>query len=525
MIGIIFLLSVHVLSLVELLFGSNRFGPNVFVCCAMMAIVIATKRKAHPHLVTGAGVFVIVLAVGLTVSALVIDTTYDGVRYHAAGVVAIHDSYNFLHERFPTGELGLAYAKWVGIYPKLAWVLGANFFSATGAYETAKTPNWIGLLITFGLAFSLFQTLRISQVRNWLLSGLLAFNPVSVPQLLGVRQDCLFSSLLIGLACVLVRLVLMPYRSLSAAAAMLVILVINLKTTGFVYAGMFVGSAFLWSAMRKLPLRSYFASVLAVPFGFFVIGYAPFTQALIQTGNPLNGVVGPGAEILVDAMLPPGFRGRGRLDQFASSLFGRTAIWPQDAELKVPGLVSAAEIRGINDGSRIGGFGPLFSLALVLSLAGATGDAVRRRSMAPALLWLLVTLLASSLINPGAWRARWIPQFFLVPLVCLVIGETGGGTASRLRFLWHAVLVALIANLGLFSYAIARQIVFSERMHAQIGAICARAQTGRLIIYDRLCDNVKGPVLVRARVQAGSAREPAPAVKTEVLADVVFSSQ
>ncbi len=521
--AVAFLSCLHFLSLVLLLFGCHKFEFNVLISGALLAFTVLARRRKHPHLVPAALIFAAILATGLLLSAMVIDVSYDGVRYHTAGALAILDSYNFLVERYPHSELGLQYASWIGIYPKLLWVLGANFFAATGHFETAKTANWLGLLITFGSALPLFLRIGIHRPRSYLLAGLLAVNPIAVSQLLSFEQDGLEASLLLSLACLLVLQVIHPSRTNSLVLSLLALLIINQKTTGVVFVTIFFGAALVWSALSKASLRPHIAPLLAIPVGFFLVGYAPFTQSLLETGNPFQGVLGPGAEKFEP--LPPHLLARNRLVLFGASLFGRTARAPQKIELKIPGAVTFAEVREISDTSRFGAFGPLISLAFLLAAVGFVAAMIKTPEIRAAATWSLFTLLAATFIHPAAWWLRYVPHFFLIPFLFLAIGSIPRLTEGKqwIYALSRVICFTLIANIALFAYPLARSVVLSEKMRADLAVLCRRASEGRMVIYDRHCWNVKGPVLIRAKVHVESGKEPPESAKVEELAGVVFS--
>jgi hypothetical protein len=518
-----FLFGLYSLSLIELVFKHPVFPLNVFVCIGALAVGGAVRYRASRSFSAGVLVFLIVFAFGLLVSAYVLDTSYDGIRYHAAGIVAISDSYNFIYDATPHGELGRGYAKWVALYPKLTWVLGANFFMTTRLFETAKTGNWMGLLISFCFAYPLFRSLRTNRVRSYFLATLVAFNPVSVAQLFTTQQDGFLSSLLIGFACLLMLLIRAPAATSSIGVAMLAVLIVNTKTTGVVFVTIFLGSAFTWCISQRVSVRPCYIPLLSVLVGFFLFGYAPYTQSLIHTGNPFHGVIGRSAEPIVDGKLPANIMRRTPLILFVSSIFNRTTRVPADITFKIPGLVTPSEIREIHASSRFGGFGPLFSLALVLSTIALAIQMSQNALPRVSVAWLLLTLLASTLVHPAAWWARYVPQFFLFPLIAVAAWAPLRELSAVQRLLFRATLAVLAINVSLFSYTLGRDFFLSRQMSAQIAEICERSISRRLVIYDRECTNVKGPVLIRAKVHADSRTEFTSTGKVEELAGIVFS--
>ncbi len=517
----IFLAGVYLLSLAEILLGCHQFRFNAPVLLGATIAVAFALRRGHPHITKSLLVFFGVLAIGTAASIAVIDTTYDGIRYHAAGVVAMQDSWNFFADRMPHSELGRGYAKWLAIYPKALWVLGANFHAATGQYEACKVVNWLGILIAFGFAVRLGARLGLRRAQTHLLAALVALNPISVAQLFAFQQDGLMASLILAMVCLLIEQRLAPSKSSAAALCLLIFLIVNLKTTGVVFVVILVGSALAWSLVCRLRLLDFLWPTLATPVGLFVVGFSPFTQGLIEAGNPFHGVIGPGAEPfeqLGERLMP-----RNRFLLFASSVFGRTERVPSEINFKMPGSVSLKEVREISDATRFGGFGPLFSLALLLAVGGLVarkpGGAVGKLTPAA----LVAALLAATLIHPAAWWARYVPHFYLVPLVFVAVTWMDSEARRRNRLLGHAVAALLAINVALFSYGLMRSVALSRQMRSDLNRICERAATGRLTIHERQCSNVKGPLLIRAKVRADAAAPGSRADNVEVIADVAFS--
>jgi len=111
-------------------------------------------------------------------------------------------------------------------------------------------------------------------------------------------------------------------------------------------------------------------------------------------------------------------------------LLSKSASDDSGAQLKVPGTLSIAELEGMHSpGLKTGGFGPLFSAAIVLALAGLA--AVPARSAAAAIV-VGAALVAVSLVNPAPWWARYVPWLWFVPIgVLALLVLRGRGTVSR----------------------------------------------------------------------------------------------
>jgi hypothetical protein len=136
---------------------------------------------------------------------------------------------------------------------------------------------------------------------------------------------------------------------------------------------------------------------------------------------------------------------------------------------------------------------------------------------------LVAALLAATLVHPAAWWARYVPHFYLIPLVFVVVAWMESETQRRARLLGHAVVTLLAINLALFSYSLMRSAALSRQMRSDLDRICARADAGRLTIHENQCWNVKGPLLIRAKVRAEAASPASPQANVEEIAGVAFS--
>jgi hypothetical protein len=99
----------------------------------------------------------------------------------------------------------------------------------------------------------------------------------------------------------------------------------------------------------------------------------------------------------------------------------------------------------------IGGFGPLFSGALIGGVAvAAVGFALTRGSARP-LAWSLLTAAAvfmwlTWVLTPAAWIARLAPQFWTVPLLLIAALLVDGVAPRGVRTAALVVVVLLAAN-------------------------------------------------------------------------------
>jgi len=145
---------------------------------------------------------------------------------------------------------------------------------------------------------------------------------------------------------------------------------------------------------------------------------------------------------------------------------------------KLPGSDTPAELKPFLTKSvvHLGGFGPWFSLALLVALASALWAALRGRRTAGRRVLLLAPpalLLLSALVLPEPWWARYVPQLWLVPVVVAVALLTGGASDADVgerRLGWAVVgvtaLNALLVALLFIAGNLPRQLDMQEQLQS-----------------------------------------------------------
>jgi hypothetical protein len=176
-------------------------------------------------------------------------------------------------------------------------------------------------------------------------------------------------------------------------------------------------------------------------FGVLAIGFRPYVTNIRAHGHLVDfGPVGGVGR-------PYGFRALPSPAMLAASVFARTEADPYP-ELKLPVVVWPHELRSMGaPDPRIGGFGPLFALELLVALLAAGLGVVRQRALAirnPAFV-IAVGLAVISAAFPEPWWARFVPFFWAVPIFLAL----GTADRSKLSTQCAALVVALaLANGG-----------------------------------------------------------------------------
>jgi len=452
-------------------FGTARFG--VFVC---VMLGIAGLFLGLMYLVGG-----------------FYDVSYDGQRYHQETILQLAGGWNPFRRELTSAMVSESHIREVMTgYARGAEVVAAGLYRITGHMEQCKVFNL--QLIVASFCVTLCALLRWKQLRPAvavLLSALAALNPVSVYQSFSFYVEGQLSSVLVcllSLGLILFQdrsaVVLVSWGSAIATA-------VNLKFTGVVYAGILVGGflvGFLILRNRRAAVAAGTSALLASVLGICFLGYGPYAVNTVRRGHPfypLNSADLVNYVLAIDG--PENFRGLNRLETLFVSVFSRTedvySVGPNKrSHFKWPFTVSRREWEAVRVSSdvRIGGWGPLFGGAVIIALVilimalpstpGKTGLA----------LGMVAVVFLSGIATPAAWRARWFPQLWVVPIVAALLSQY---VPRRIpKFLGWALILLLVINVGFISTAyVYYQSSLTKALGEQLSSLSGTA--GPVVVY------------------------------------------
>ncbi|MFV1994361.1 MAG: hypothetical protein ACC661_02900, partial [Verrucomicrobiales bacterium] len=441
------------------LFGRPLSGviPPLSAAATGISLVLVTRRlypdRWPATAARLAGVLIGIVAASTLVAGRFLDLSWDGQGYHQRAIIALADGWNPVWDGDPPGARSTIPLRH---YPKLVETIAAEIYRLTGNIELGKSVHWLLLAASFLLGTALL--LRIPGF-GWrtaaVIATLAALNPVTLCQLPTFYVDGVVASLATAaIACGLLYLT-KPRTLALAAFAVSISLLATVKTSGLVYGAVIVSGLLLGAVVwrRALAFRLASAASGAYLAATLVLAFHPYVTNVLRYENPGYPFIGAGdrgGEWIIGAQRPGGFAELGRGTRLALSLASRSqnALDPDPAALKPPFSASKSEwaLFSIPD-VRVGGFGPLFSAALLfaaitfaVSLARTPNERSRMGHRAAGFAG--VVIVVSVLVTPEGWWARLAPQMWLLPLV-LVVPALTRNTAHRLPRL------AAIATLGL----------------------------------------------------------------------------
>lgn len=430
-----------------------------------------TQRRAF--LITSACAFG-AFAVFAMVNGLIYDTSWDGQNYHFEAILQLADGWNPFHEA-PTNAI---FPQLLEFFSKSPWISAAGLYELTGNLERAKGFHMFLMLAAYSLSVAAFSTFRTLTPR-WivLLSMLVTFNPVSLYQMFTFYVDGLMSSLLMIAISLFVLLYRRPSRVLMVTLASAIIILVNIKLTGVIYAAIFVASYSLWFIIHKTPSRIELVTWLIAGFfiGVLIVGYNPYVT---QYASKFLSNADPFYPSDLKTLVPLQYNTPGNFlsmtwgEKLLASLLSKSQANSSPSQLKWPFTVSFDEILAFYAPDvRVAGFGPLFGGVSLLTAGLLITMLVRywrRLMLASSLLFLLIVVLISGLSNSEAWWARYVPQLWMLPLLIILLVKVAVPPGKLHAFSRIAVVILctnqLLVALPSIVTAVGQSILLTQQL-------------------------------------------------------------
>ncbi|WP_239807500.1 hypothetical protein [Croceicoccus hydrothermalis] len=423
---------------------------------------------------------VILLSISGLASAAIIDTSIDGQNYHFQAIAALQSGWNPVYEEFQTSTAmsPLSLPPWPINYPKASWIFTALLQSVGIPIEAAKCLGPVMLLAAGLLATGALLRLGVCRPIA-VVSGLLATaNPVAISQMWTRMNDGVFGSCYVAFIALFVIAATRGWdrRSLIVMVG-LTVFAVNLKFSIIPIWALLCGAACLaafwlsgWAAARRLIVALMLGGIA----GIFIFGFQPYVTNTIEHGHPFYPLFGEGAADIMTSNSPDTIQERSASGAFVFSLFAEThSGFGGVPSVKVPFTISQEELRmagGVD--TRIGGFGPLFSGALLIAVASLTALLVRgsgTERVKLAVFAIAVTTLTVA-VMPENWWARYVPQLWLVPILIAVAATSA--SSRLLRYAAFAILGILVLNSTLiFASSSLLAMKRSEAVRSQIAQL------------------------------------------------------
>jgi len=421
-------------------------------------------------------ILTVVLTLSLLVAAFFYDLSWDGLWYHASGIIQLIQGWNPFRDLPLKGESStgpVIAAPLLNHFTKGHWLLAAAIYQATGSIELGKAFNLIFAASAFFLSYVALSSLE--NLRPWLalaLSAFLTINPVIVNQSLSYYCDGQLASLLVCLVCILIVLYKEVNKVRLGILCTVIILIVNVKITGLVYAIVICGGFFLLLVVSKrYAIKSLiFALAFSFLLGALFVGYNPYVINTIHSRWQDTYSL-----TLIEGNTPASMQTMSSAQKFFVSLFSRSQGSIEPTHLKWPFTIAREEYFAFRYGdTRVAGFGPLFSgVTLIVFVVLASSLIMGRKSHSSDFYLLLFTiaLIAISVaINPDAWWARYVPQVWMCPILVVAMDCQINASRRLFSFLNGLLIVVLFTNcafttLAFLSFQIPDNLELKQQLH------------------------------------------------------------
>jgi hypothetical protein len=446
-------------------------------------LFVKNREEPHPKLYVIFGLPLLLTILSIGISGYFYDTSFDGQAYHMEALIQMKNGWNPFWQYLPDN---VNQAIWVNHYAKGMETIQAAIYCTFGNIEMGKATNIMLWLGSFFITLSfIVRNEWVSLTKGIIISGLLASNPIVLNQLLCYYVDGALGSLLLCLLATGMLLLQKSEVKYYLLIAAIIILSVNVKFTALLYLTLFISGFLIWSFVSKqitVCKKIWWTSVIA---GFIAIstGFNPYITNTVHFGNPLYPLMGGNkVDIINELNLPAGFENKSGLERFVISTFARTDnIYPKTpypVEIKVPFTFNRTDIvHASMVDARLGGFGPLYSgiLLLWIALVAILSLKVRRHLVFRNLIWFSSFIIISIIIMPESWWARYIPQFWLLPVVWLLAAEIL--LVNQNLIVKRAMYIALVVNLFLCMPGFLFNVILTSKINYQLALLKSSSQT------------------------------------------------
>jgi hypothetical protein len=476
---VMFMAAIVVIASLGFLMGWPLHPLTVWLA-GLVVVVFArwTAGRSFPQAVPRTFVLLLlgialILGLALALEWHFYDFSSDGQTYHTTGLVELTKGWNPLRD--PPRPVGINVP--LNVYSKGPWIAAAALYQLTGSLEAAKTFNLIVLVAAFLIAFATLETITpLPRVLNVALAGVLAVNPISVTQASSLYVDGQLASLLSILLC----LGLLVFRSLDPILLVMfgttVILATNIKLSALAYVLVIGVAIVVWRRLVTRQRGTQLALLFLASYGIgvFGVGFNPYVTNTLRYGSPMYPTNDWTTFLVATKNTPDNLAGKNTVHKLALSLFARSDLRTDMAERKLPFTFAARELAAFESGeTRVAGFGPLFSGAIVMSSALfllIVGYGWAKQSWQWDWLFMTGVVGLTVLVNPEAWWARYAPQLWLVPIFITAVGALS--EARALRWASYTTILVLAADCllvtGVHSQALYRK---TARLRQQLAEI------------------------------------------------------
>lgn len=410
--------------------------------------IIQNKKNYKKMIITIVSYFLIVIVLPF-IFGRTYDLSVDGNSYHKTAIAFIKNGWNPIYEDSndfqknndniikysDESSIGL----WIDHYPKGTWIIAATMYEMTGSIESGKSINVIYSLMLLIVAFNLVGVLLKNKILSGLIAILVTLNPIMITQVFTYYVDGLMG------VCFAIELFLLltinpmenQDKRIWTCLFSVCALFVNIKFTGLLYSGLIAAVFYFYWLIKYRKEKDFFKKFKTITIYFtiifatsiFFIGSNSYVKNTIDHLNPLYPIIGKEKVDIITTMQPKSFEKKTMVEKFLISIFSKTenvTYYSNDPQLKLPfKLYQEEKDVLISPDVRIGGFGPFYALILIISTITLIPSLYlfikNEKNNLKYIVIPLVTIIISMVLVGENWWARYVPQFYLIPIGSLTL--------------------------------------------------------------------------------------------------------
>ena len=426
--------------------GITKWNIVLSLITTIITSTIIMKKQQYKlkETIITLSTFIFILITSILISEQIYDTTYDSNTYHKAAIGALKNGWNPNYEtieEFNKSEknnikVTNTYSLWTDHYAKGYWIYAANIYKITNNIESGKSLYLLTIISTLLICYSILST-KFKKFISFMISSLVALNPITICQFCTYYNDGLLGNYLIIMLLSLTLIVnnkeLINKKLSYLLYFLTLVILINIKFTGFAYAGIYSLIYYIYTLInkekRKTELKKItLIGVISLILGLGLIGYSTYITNIKKHNNLFYPLYGTNRVDIMTNNAPKGLYETNRINRFLIANFGETYNRQNETQkeykLKIPFTIKKEELKYyINPDVRIGGYGPLFSGMLLISIILLIHSLKQTKEKNLYALPLIGTL-SLIIILKDTWWARYLPQLYLIPIISIILFNT-----------------------------------------------------------------------------------------------------
>lgn len=441
---------------------------------------------------------IILLFITILVASAFYDTTWDGNTYHKEMIGLMKNGMNPLYN-VDSGDI------WSQHYARAVETFASVIYAFTNNIETGKALNFLLIILLFGQLYKYLRKKNVNIILSVIFSFVVAVNPISLIQSTSYYVDGIFANTLFFIIIMLLKLTNEDEDNKLYLYWLVVLTVvcINIKFTSLLICTMFIGAFiiyWLYVSIREkkfgVTLKKWFIYFACIYiFGVIFVGSSVYVKNFIKYGHPFYPLLGEETNVdIVTDNEPVGLTEYNHFEKFIYTLFSKTYTWyDKKPELKIPFTFYDSEFESMQYvDTRVGGFGPLYSGMLVVSIPVILFYIIRnmqkKRRMNILLILILLCIIIPIPILPVIWQLRYYPQFYLLPLIALYLLLINKKNIFKTTYFFVLSLI-LAVNISLFVPIMYNKFKESVHINRQLIYLYEQSLNNDLVISIEDCPN------------------------------------